>query len=75
MTDYTDSIQSPCIRNCCLDRNDVCLGCFRTLSEIIAWGQASNEKRKTILLNAKQREEDVGSKCNWLQNQVLSKPT
>lgn len=48
-------IESPCVRNCCLDQGDICLGCFRSLSEIIDWGQANNEKRKTILSNAKQR--------------------
>lgn len=50
-----ESIESPCIRNCCLDQNDICLGCLRSLSEIIDWGQASDEKRKTILSNASQR--------------------
>jgi uncharacterized protein len=27
---------SPCIRNCCLDAAEVCLGCGRHLQEIIA---------------------------------------
>lgn len=46
---------SPCIRNCCLDDYDVCLGCFRTMQEICAWSQASEETRKAILTNAEQR--------------------
>ncbi|WP_239649575.1 DUF1289 domain-containing protein [Methylocucumis oryzae] len=23
-------IDSPCVRNCCLNNDDVCLGCFRS---------------------------------------------
>ncbi|MBT2912746.1 DUF1289 domain-containing protein, partial [Vibrio anguillarum] len=25
--------KSPCIRQCCLDEMDICLGCFRSLNE------------------------------------------
>lgn len=66
MTDDIDRIQSPCIRNCCLDLDDICLGCFRSLSEIIAWGQASNEIRMTILSNSKKRAKDKGNKNIFL---------
>jgi predicted Fe-S protein YdhL (DUF1289 family) len=55
MNDNADNIKSPCIRNCCLDQKDVCLGCFRSLSEIVDWGQAGRDERNTILLNAKER--------------------
>ncbi len=64
MTDDVDNIQSPCIRNCCLDHDDVCLGCFRSLAEIIAWGQSSNDKRKKILSNSGNRAKN--SKHNFL---------
>ena len=40
---------SPCIRHCCLDDNDICLGCFRSLEEIKQW-QAASEKQKQIVL-------------------------
>ena len=58
MLNDNEKSQSPCVRNCCLDDNDVCLGCFRTMSEIIAWGQANNDERKVILNNAKNREKE-----------------
>ncbi|MCO6413993.1 MAG: DUF1289 domain-containing protein [Thiogranum sp.] len=48
-------VPSPCIRNCCLDDDDVCLGCFRTLQEIINWGSADSGQRRRILDNAEQR--------------------
>jgi uncharacterized protein len=58
MTNQTDKIQSPCVRNCCLNQDDICLGCFRSLSEIIAWGQASSEERELIMLFSKKRAEE-----------------
>jgi uncharacterized protein len=49
--------QSPCIRNCCLDDDLTCLGCFRSLEEIKEWGVVDNHRRSIILQNAKQRKE------------------
>ncbi|KFN42562.1 DUF1289 domain-containing protein [Arenimonas oryziterrae] len=40
---------SPCVRNCCLDESDVCLGCGRHIDEILRWQQATAEERTTIL--------------------------
>lgn len=57
----TADVESPCVRNCCLNEQDVCMGCYRTIAEIIEWGQANNAERKTILQMAKQRESDIGS--------------
>lgn len=52
-----DDVPSPCIRNCCLDSADVCLGCYRTMPEIVAWSQSDDDKRKTILRMAEQRKQ------------------
>ncbi|RJG49426.1 DUF1289 domain-containing protein [Motilimonas pumila] len=57
MTKALSRIESPCIRHCCLNQQDVCMGCFRTLAEILAWHQSSNDERLTILSNAKLRAE------------------
>ncbi|EGU49675.1 hypothetical protein VIOR3934_04784 [Vibrio orientalis CIP 102891 = ATCC 33934] len=46
---------SPCVRNCCLDGNDVCLGCFRTLEEILNWSHSSNVEKQAILAKCKER--------------------
>lgn len=48
-------VASPCVRNCCLDDDDVCLGCHRSVEEIMAWGSASNVERRAILQRAAQR--------------------
>jgi len=50
------AVASPCIRNCCLDEHDICLGCFRSLEEIVAWGDADNQRRREILSNATRRQ-------------------
>jgi len=34
---------------CTLDRNDICLGCGRTIDEIMEWGAASDDRRRAIL--------------------------
>ncbi len=48
-------IQSPCVRNCCLDGNDICLGCFRSLNEILSWSDSNQDQKKQIVLNCKKR--------------------
>ena len=49
--------QSPCIRHCCLDDDLICVGCFRSLEEIKAWGVIDSERRGLILQNSKRRQE------------------
>ncbi|MBU3058521.1 DUF1289 domain-containing protein [Pseudomonas indica] len=46
---------SPCRRVCCLDTRDVCLGCGRTLEEILEWGRADNVRRREICAQAHAR--------------------
>ncbi|MDN4143651.1 DUF1289 domain-containing protein [Pseudomonas solani] len=46
---------SPCIRRCCLDDADVCVGCGRTLGEILEWNEAGADRRWQILEQAAQR--------------------
>ncbi|WP_082768727.1 DUF1289 domain-containing protein [Paraglaciecola hydrolytica] len=50
------SIESPCIRNCCLNNEDVCLGCFRTLNEILQWSELSSETKQQVLTNCLTRK-------------------
>lgn len=42
-------VASPCVRNCCLDDADVCMGCYRTLREICDWHSASDGQKREIL--------------------------
>ena len=50
-------VESPCIRKCTLDDNDICVGCFRSIDEICAWGSASPECRREILARALERRD------------------
>jgi predicted Fe-S protein YdhL (DUF1289 family) len=45
-------IASPCCRNCCLNMQDVCMGCGRTYQEIIAWHSADDSGKAAILAAA-----------------------
>lgn len=48
-------VDSPCIRHCTLDQADICVGCYRSLDEILAWNKSTNEQRLAILERAKLR--------------------
>lgn len=50
-------VPSPCVRNCCLDDSDICLGCFRSLDEIRNWSNADNASREQILHRAAARRQ------------------
>jgi predicted Fe-S protein YdhL (DUF1289 family) len=62
MSELDTSAHSPCIGNCCLDDDLVCLGCFRSLEEIKDWGVVDEHRRRIILQNAKRRREAGGSR-------------
>jgi len=50
-------VESPCVRNCCLDKKDVCLGCGRTVEEIMCWSDADDKEKLKILAVAEKRME------------------
>jgi predicted Fe-S protein YdhL (DUF1289 family) len=51
----TSDVASPCVRSCCLDDDDVCIGCGRALPEIVAWGTADDATRRAILERSRDR--------------------
>ncbi|MCE2594096.1 DUF1289 domain-containing protein [Motilimonas cestriensis] len=55
-------VKSPCVRNCCLNEQDICLGCHRSLDEIIAWHDSNDSEKEKILNQAKQRALQIGQK-------------
>jgi len=52
---FIGSLQTPCVRNCCLDENDTCLGCYRSLSEILGWNEATEKERTEVLARCRHR--------------------
>lgn len=57
-------VASPCVRNCCLDKKDVCIGCGRTVDEIIRWGDADDKEKLVILMAANKR--NACRKTSWV---------
>lgn len=55
MTELAVPPPSPCVRQCCLDDADTCLGCGRTLQEILDWHTADSDGRAAILARATAR--------------------
>lgn len=50
---------SPCVRNCCLNADDVCVGCYREISEIIGWRDKSEDQKKQIMARCNQRKNEL----------------
>lgn len=49
-------VPSPCVSICALDEDDVCIGCFRSGSEITDWFMATSAEKRAILTRVKQRQ-------------------
>lgn len=47
--------QSPCISICTLDEEDMCMGCLRTLDEIVDWTMLSDDEKRSVLDNVAER--------------------
>jgi predicted Fe-S protein YdhL (DUF1289 family) len=55
MNKIEDGVQSPCIENCCLNDEKICLGCFRSIEEITQWQQMNDKMRLEVLHKAENR--------------------
>jgi predicted Fe-S protein YdhL (DUF1289 family) len=53
------------VRNCCLDEAEVCMGCGRSLQEILRWSAASLEEKEAILAEAKLRLAAGRARRRW----------
>ena len=43
-------IKTPCIKVCVVDgESGLCLGCYRKLNEVAAWGRLTDDERDRIL--------------------------
>jgi len=49
-------ITSPCIKECQLNDVEVCMGCHRTLTEIMDWPHMSDIEKRTVYINIITRE-------------------
>ena len=51
--------QSPCVRNCCLDDDDMCLGCFRYIQEIMSWQSFTEQEKQQVIITCQQRRDNT----------------
>ncbi len=49
--------ESPCISVCALDENDICMGCYRSATEITDWFMATSQQKQEILVRAAARRD------------------
>ncbi|MBU2896175.1 DUF1289 domain-containing protein [Vibrio hepatarius] len=49
-------VPAPCVRLCCLSEDDMCLGCYRTLKEILDWNAYSNEEKTRVIARCDKRK-------------------
>jgi predicted Fe-S protein YdhL (DUF1289 family) len=54
-------VKSPCVNICCLNEEDVCLGCYRSCDEICKWGGMDNEQRNDVMKKVAEREKNSGN--------------
>jgi len=59
------TVDSPCVRNCCLDEQDVCMGCGRHLQEIMRWQASTDAEREQILAAARIRLAEIKARRHW----------
>ena len=54
------AIATPCVKVCVVDgASSLCLGCFRTLSEIAGWSALSEEERAAVMADLPARRSQV----------------
>lgn len=49
------SVITPCIGQCDIDENDVCIGCYRSSQEITDWMNKSEDEKIEIVIRCKKK--------------------
>jgi len=49
------TVEQPCIRKCCLNEEDVCLGCFRTFDNMLVWNKSTHSQKVEMLKKVQER--------------------
>ena len=57
------TLQSPCNKVCQMDPNSgLCIGCARTLDEIVRWAEMSDVERERVMAELPQRNSVLSTK-------------
>lgn len=58
--EHMTPVPSPCINLCEMDpASGFCRGCMRTLEEIVAWGQGSEQYKRAVWEQIRAREQHI----------------
>lgn len=53
-------VPSPCINVCQMAPDTgLCIGCLRTIDEIVAWGSAGDDYKRAVWAEIRRREERI----------------
>jgi predicted Fe-S protein YdhL (DUF1289 family) len=55
-----EAVASPCIDVCKME-DGLCAGCYRTMKEIVRWGNAGDDEKRLILAAVAQRRMQLGT--------------
>ncbi|MFT5297061.1 MAG: putative Fe-S protein YdhL (DUF1289 family) [Colwellia sp.] len=58
----TIEVSSPCVRNCCLNAEDICIGCFRHINEILAWTNYKTDEKRVVVTTCIKRRASAEEK-------------
>jgi predicted Fe-S protein YdhL (DUF1289 family) len=47
------NVITPCVGQCALNADDICMGCYRTSSEISDWTNKSEDEKIDIVIRCK----------------------
>ena len=48
-------IKRPCVKKCCLNEEDICVGCFRSLDDMRKWHKSTDDAKLEMLKVANER--------------------
>ena len=62
MNDDKEFVYSPCLGACVLNDDEMCVGCFRLLSEIQWWSTFDQNERKRVVEACDERKQEYRKK-------------
>ncbi|WP_018632381.1 DUF1289 domain-containing protein [Neomegalonema perideroedes] len=56
--------ESPCVNICVMDADSgLCVGCLRSIDEIVAWGGLASEARRALMKALPERKARLGAQA------------
>ena len=57
--------KDPCVHKCCINEEDICLGCFRTLDDILGWKNMTDTMKSLRKKEAQIRKKMATKENYW----------